>query len=270
MLIRESSTLIVEQTAIASLHLKRYVIVDIYMPRIANEKGSVKLLLINDGQDLEEMKFASLLDEQVASGAVKPLVCIGIHAGKNRLHEYGVAGVPDYEGRGSLAAEYQRFITEELLPQLLQRYGWDNVVDTAISGFSLGGLSALDTALNHPAVFNKTGVFSGSLWWRSQALGEDYSDDLHRIIHQKVRSEPVNAGLRFYFTTGSLDETADRNNNGVIDSIDDTQDLVKELRQKGYSNGDITYVNYPEGRHDIMSWGKAMPGFLKWGWGEED
>ena len=270
MLIRESSALIVEQTAIASLHLKRYVIVDIYLPRTASGITAPQVLLINDGQDLEEMKFASLLDKQISSGAMQPVVCVGIYAGKNRLQEYGVAGTLDYEGRGGLAAEYQRFITEELLTELQQRYDWETITGSAICGFSMGGLSALDTALNHPKIFSKAGVFSGSLWWRSQPLGEEYSDDLHRIIHQKVRSEPLAANLKFYFTTGSLDETADRNNNGVIDSIDDTQDLVKELQQKGYNNGDITYVNYPEGRHDVRSWGKAMPGFLKWGWGGED
>lgn len=70
--------------------------------------------------------------------------------------------------------------------------------------------------------------------------------------------------------TGSLDETADRNNNGIIDSIDDTLDLMKELKKLGYKNGkDIHYINYEDGRHDVPSWGKAMPAFLLWGWARE-
>ena len=62
----------------------------------------------------------------------------------------------------------------------------------------------------------------------------------------------------------------DRNNNGIIDSIDDTLGLIEELEKKGYKNEkDIRYVNYEDGKHDVKTWGRAMPAFLKWGWGSE-
>lgn len=32
---------------------------------------------------------------------------------------------------------------------------------------------------------------------------------------------------------GTEDETADRNGNGIIDAIDDTQDVIKEIKFKG-------------------------------------
>jgi len=73
--------------------------------------------------------------------------------------------------------------------------------------------------------------------------------------------------LRFYFMTGSQDEIADRNGNGIIDSIDDTLDLIKELELLGYDKEkDMHYINLEDGRHDIPTWGKAMPAFLLWGW----
>lgn len=63
---------------------------------------------------------------------------------------------------------------------------------------------------------------------------------------------------------------ADRNKNGIIDSIDDTLALIEELKKKGYMLDDhIKYINYDDGRHDIPTWGRAMPGFLLWGWGKE-
>jgi enterochelin esterase-like enzyme len=65
-----------------------------------------------------------------------------------------------------------------------------------------------------------------------------------------------------------MDETKDRNNNGIIDSIDDTLDLIKELETKGYQREkDIFYLELPDGHHDVATWGRAMPVFLKWGWG---
>ena len=60
----------------------------------------------------------------------------------------------------------------------------------------------------------------------------------------------------------------DRNKNGIIDSVDDTLDLIKELTAKGYNaNKDIYYVEMKDGRHDITTWAQVMPEFLKWGWG---
>jgi len=119
-----------------------------------------------------------------------------------------------------------------------------------------------------PDIFSIAGVFSGSLWWRNKSLDNNYNDDTDRIMHQQIRNDKYKPGLRFYFTTGSMDETADRNNNGIIDSIDDTQDLIKELKKLGYtSEYEVKYINYEDGKHDVATWGRAMPGFLLWGWG---
>ena len=100
----------------------------------------------------------------------------------------------------------------------------------------MGGLSALDIVWNHPDKFRKAGVFSGSLWWRSvDQTDKDYDDDKHRIMHQVIRNGVYHPGLKFFFQCGNMDETMDRNNNGIIDSIDDTLDLIKELMNKGYN-----------------------------------
>lgn len=267
MLTEDLPDLIVEQKAIPSKYLKRYVIVDLYLPRNILAPHQMSLLLINDGQDLEEMGFSSLLNALLGSHQIQPLLCVGIHAGKDRKNEYGTANVLDYEGRGAKAAAYHRFILEELLPFIHIEYAIESFQQKAFCGFSLGGLSAIDTVWNYPDLFSVAGVFSGSLWWRSKSLGADYNDDTDRIMHQQIRNGEYYPGLKFYFTTGSLDETADRNGNGVIDSIDDTLALIEELKIHGYTETDIRYLNFEDGRHDVATWGKAMPGFLLWGWG---
>ena len=48
---------------------------------------------------------------------------------------------------------------------------------------------------------------------------------MHKII--RMANAPW---LKFFFECGALDETKDRNNNGIIDSIDDTLDLIDELK----------------------------------------
>ncbi|MCW3119265.1 MAG: esterase family protein, partial [Chitinophagaceae bacterium] len=45
--------------------------------------------------------------------------------------------------------------------------------------------------------------------------------------------------------------------------------VIDELKIKGYEPGkDINYMEMPDGGHDIPTWEKAMPEFLKWGWGK--
>lgn len=265
MLLEELSNILVEQKAIASHHLKRYVIVDVYRPKKLLPDEPLTLLLLNDGQNGEEMALATLLNGLQKSGQVQPLFCAGIHGNKDRIDEYGTAGVPDFAGRGKKAGAYQQFIVDELLPFLHTEYAVEEFHHKAIAGFSMGGLSAINTLFNYPDVFSTAGIFSGSLWWRSKDVGEGYDDNQHRIIHQLVRKQPFYPGKRFYFTTGSLDETADRNHNGIIDSIDDTLDLIKELEGIGYRPGkDIFYQNDEEGRHDVATWAKSLPTFLLW------
>lgn len=271
MLIEDLPGMVVEQIAVPSKDLNRQVIIDCYLPKNIADPAQLSLLLVNDGQNLDEMPFAPMLNNLVQSGEIRPLLCVGIHAGKDRKNEYGTSSQPDYEGRGAKAAAYENFIINDLLPLIHSRYAITGFRDKGFAGFSLGGLTALDLTWKHPEVFSTAGVFSGSLWWRSKSLGAGYNDDTDRIMHQLVRKGKHHPGLKFYFTTGSLDETADRNNNGIIDSIDDTMDLIRELEAQGYNSGvDIEYLNFDDGRHDIPTWCRAFPGFLKWGWGVDD
>jgi len=86
-------------------------------------------------------------------------------------------------------------------------------------------------------------------------------------MHRQIRESVDKPALKFFFQCGELDELEDRNNNGVIDSIDDTIDLLRELHAKGYKEGtDFRYLQLKNGKHDVPTWAKALPEFLKWGW----
>ena len=250
-----------------STHLDRDVLIDIYLPPVSSDDKHVSLLIINDGQDLPKFYFDQMLAELYEQKEIEPILCVGIHCSAERRMEYGTANELDYKGRGAKARLHQQFVLNELLPYIFENFG-NNFKEKAYAGFSLGGLSAIDTVWHYPEYFSKAAVFSGSLWWRSKDLDQGYIEATDRIIHKLIREGDYKPGLQFYFTTGSLDEKMDRNNNGIIDSIDDTLGLIEELEKKGYKNeGDIHYVNYEDGKHDVKTWGRAMPAFLKWGWG---
>lgn len=255
--------------AISSEFLKREVTVDFFEPFFLNNEKGVSLLLINDGQDMEKLGLEAILNGLFQQEKISPLLCVGIHCGADRRNEYGTASVKDYKGRGAKAGWYTRFVISELLPFIYTQTGIHNFKEIAYAGFSLGGLSALDIVWNHPKVISKVGVFSGSLWWRTKALDDGYVEARDRIMHAQIRNGAYYPGLKFFFETGTLDETDDRNNNGIIDSIDDTLGLIEELERKGYKeNEDIRYLELKDGKHDVATWGRAMPEFLKWGWGK--
>lgn len=257
----------VESMEYPSDYLDRVVKVDVYLPKPFNPSSKLSMLFVNDGQDLPRMPFAGILDRLYNEKAIEPLMVVGIHCSADRRLEYGTADVLDFLNRGSRAKYHRKFLMQELIPSILGKYHLSGVHEMAYAGFSLGGLSALDVAWKYPKIFSKVGVFSGSLWWRLKDLDDNYNEDTDRIMHKLIREGQYHKGLKFFFQTGTLDEKMDRNNNGIIDSIDDTLGLITELENKGYQNGqDIKYHEMPEGRHDVPTWAKAFPTFLKWGW----
>lgn len=264
----ELTNIIIERTTLYSICLKREVIFDAYLPIDVVEPANMSLLLINDGQDLPTMHFEDMLDELLQQDKIEPVLCIGIHCGPDRKMEYGVANQADYKGRGAKAGAYTSFIFNELLPLIHTTYNVPSFKEKSFAGFSLGGLSALDIVWNHPYEFINVGVFSGSLWWRSRGYQESYDDNKHRIMHQQIKKGNHYPWLKFFFECGAQDEIADRNNNGVIDSIDDTLDLLKELRKKGYDSGNVKYLELGDGKHDVPTWARAFPAFLEWAWGK--
>ena len=128
----------------------------------------------------------------------------------------------------------------------------------------MGGLSAFDIAWNHDHIFDVVGVFSGSFWWRKKDLKAGYTD-ADRILHAMIDESITKPDLKFWLMTGTEDETSDRNGNGIIDSIDDTIDVIKSLVKKGYKRpDDIRYYEKVGGKHNPETWAAVMPAFLQW------
>ncbi len=269
--------------ALESEYLARTVMVDFYLSGAGRRGGGMNgngigidevepgtsLLLINDGQELGRMGLAGILEELDGQGGLAPMLCVGIHAGTARKMEYGTTGRPDYQGWGKLAGAYSRFVMEELIPAIRLRYGVSSFKEKAFAGFSLGALSAMDIVWRHPREFAIVGCFSGSFWWRTKDKSDPAYDEMwDRIMHDEVRKGGYYPWLKFFFECGTADEQEDRNQNGVIDSIDDTLDLIAELVRKGYDREKaIRYLEIADGKHDVSTWAEAMPKFLLWGWG---
>ncbi len=253
-----------------SHHLGREVAVEIIQPASWPQGRALPLLVLNDGQDNAAVQIKQCLERETSHAHIRPLLAVGVVAG-DRMAEYGTAFRADYKGRGAKAKQYNAFLLEELLPWLHKHYLLSTEPkERAIAGYSLGGLSAADTAWNHPDVFRKCGAFSGSFWWRRYTIWERILGMDHgRLMHLQVRKSKRKPTVKFWFQAGTHDEESDRNNNGIIDAIDDTLDLMVEMSRKGMRPyDDYTYYEMHEGRHDTATWREAMPHFLRWAFAE--
>lgn len=258
----------VESHLVESAFLDRSVKVDVYKPGKFNPSADCAVLFVNDGQDLPKMPFTGIFNNLLEKEALKPLLVVAMHCSPDRILEYGTADVLDFLNRGSRAKYHRKFLLRELIPYIMQLYRLERVTEMAYAGFSLGGLSAVDVAWKFPEVFTKVGAFSGSFWWRLKDLDKGYVEETDRVMHKLIREGKYAPRMKFFFQTGTLDETMDRNNNGIIDSIDDTLALIDELAAKGYNKTeDISYYELADGRHDVPTWARAFPVFLEWGWG---
>ena len=251
---------------ITSNFLNRTVHITLIYPK--NISKNLNVLIFNDGQDFKELEIYSSISNLQTQNKILPFMCVGIHANHDRLQEYGTASQVDYKQRGSKAKQHNDFIIQELLPLLFKKYSV-NIEGNVIAGLSLGGLSAMDIGWNNDQTFSKIGVFSGSFWWRQKTEEEGYTDENDRIMHNIVRAGTYKKGMKFWFEAGTNDEKSDRNNNGIIDAIDDTLDLITALEKKGYKKDqDLIYREVAGGEHNQNTWKKVLPEFLIWAFGK--
>lgn len=240
-------------------------IVDVYLPRDYAPEGVLDypVLFANDGQDMEAVDLRGILGALGGSGRMAPAIVVAIHA-TDRLQDYGTAHIPNAQGLGGRADRYGRFILTELMPLIASCYRVRPAASSnAIMGWSLGGLSAFDLAWRHSEHFGLVDVFSGSFWWRSDDR-TIAAKQASRIMLRRIRETPGRPALRMWFETGQQDESADRDGDGVIDAVQDTEELLEELELKGYRRGRDMVHLIVQGGHDLATWKRLLPEWLTW------
>jgi predicted alpha/beta superfamily hydrolase len=131
------------------------------------------VVYMHDGQNLFLDSYAfggtawavqTAMDQGAQNGTIREAIVIGIDNDVDRLSEY--TPVPDPSYGGGNAANYVRFLVEELKPQMdLQLRTLPDAANTAILGSSLGGLVSIWAGITRPNVFKKVGALSPSTWW---------------------------------------------------------------------------------------------------------
>jgi enterochelin esterase-like enzyme len=256
-----------QQDELYSRHLQRSVTLTVINTPVSDDHSNLHLLLLNDGQDIDRLHAKAITDSLFKAKRIQPLVIVAIHAG-DRMQEYGVAGKPDHEKRGSKADQYDDFINNELYPYIKKKAGVRKFKSVAFAGCSLGGLSAFDIAYTHNDKIQKVGVFSGSFWWRDKDTKDSsYNNDKNRIMIARLKASRKKTDQQYWFWVGAKEESSDRDKDGIIDAVDDTRDMISLLKEKGVPDRHLIYKEAPQGQHDWPYWSAAFPEFLIWACG---
>ncbi|MCC6605460.1 MAG: esterase family protein [Anaerolineae bacterium] len=244
--------------------------ITVFLPPGYAQAGSRRYptLYVNDGQDQAALHIRETLAKLFQRRQIPPIIVVAVPTNPHRLQEYGTAVCPNAQILGTKAGEYGRFLTTELMPAINQQFRTShNPAEVGIFGVSLGGLSAFDIAWNHPDLLGIVGVMSGSFWWRA-AEDETQMPPNQLIAPAMVRGTAVKPPLRLWFEAATQDEASDRDGNGVIDAIQDTLELIAELKVLGFIPGaEVVYVEVPGGRHNYDTWAEFFPHFLRWAFG---
>jgi predicted alpha/beta superfamily hydrolase len=213
------------------------------------------VLYLHDGQNLfegatafvpgQDWHVSDTAEERITSGAVEPLIIVGIYnAGKRRIDEYTPTRDRRH-GAGGDAALYGQMLTRELKPFIDKTYRTlPDPANTGLGGSSLGGLVTLFLGMLHPDMFGKLAVLSPSVWWDN------------RVILKLVRMVDPKPRLQIWLDIGTGE-----GGKHVLNA----RALRDELLKAGWVAGaDLSYAEIPEAGHSEAAWAARVGPFLEY------
>jgi uncharacterized protein len=162
--------------------------INVYMPPGYRESAATRLpvLYMPDGGMAEDfLHVAGLVQVSAGNGTMRPFLLVGI---ENTERRRDMTGPTENESDKKIAPRvggseaFRRFISDELMPEVKQRYRTTN--ETAIVGESLAGLFIVETFLLEPDLFDTYIAFDPSLWWNNQKLVQSAGERLR--AHPKM------------------------------------------------------------------------------------
>jgi enterochelin esterase-like enzyme len=298
----EAEVTVVRLALTATAFAPEVIKVSVYLPPGYDQQGvkpsRYPVLYANDGQDMPAVGLQATLGRLYAEHAIQPVIVVAIDMLADRASGYGlsdrkakrsVVGDSRIGPIGRRAYAYSDWLATQLVAYIDAHYRTQaSPHGRTILGWSLGGLNAFNLGWQYPDVFGRVAAFSPSFWLaadRSNAQAIESS----RLAQAMVNEAKRRKDLRFWFSVGGREETNDRNGNGIIDAVEDIQDLIgghpapdgahiRGLRDLGYAvdldylhhpsrHADVAFYLLPDGEHNQATWKRVLPVFLLWAYG---
>ena len=213
--------------------------VQVYLPFEYQPHKKYPLFICHDGSDY--MRYAGIkavLDNLIQRHEVMPTVVAFVDGGR-RNEEYGANPAQP------------KFIVEEVLPALEERYGLsENPADRGLMGASFGGVTSLYTAWCYPGVFGRLLLQSGSFVFTD--VGDHGRSELWNPVVEFVnafRLDPGRIDAKVFMSCGIFESLIYYN-----------RSLVPLLRKAGIS---LRYVESQDG-HNWIAWRDRLRDGLTW------
>ncbi|MET8472851.1 alpha/beta hydrolase-fold protein [Streptomyces sp. NPDC006422] len=196
------------------------------------------LLVVCDAEQwFDRYGIVAAVTAAVAAGRIPPLAVVGVESG------------PDVPSRMRQLGANPRFIdmlADELLPYVVR--GLPRAPDRRnimLCGQSLGGLTALATALRRPDAFGTVLAHSASTWWRPgmTARPRQWDEDADTWLYERAAAAPV-GDVRIRMDVGR--------NEGPM--VDDLRRLHALMARRGFDASLHVYT----GGHDYACWAAAL------------
>jgi predicted alpha/beta superfamily hydrolase len=212
-------------------------------PGYGHSNQRYPVLYLNDGEFSFDspggMHVNRICEDLIRRGEIEAIIVVGIENGPGPARNIDYTPWPTgffaEDGGGDF---YIRAIRDTLKPEIDKRYRTlSGSANTAIAGYSLGGLISVYAAYTYDSTFGKVASFSASYWWSG--------------FSQYVQTRGRPRGLiRFYQDTGT-----DDNSIGVIERI---------AIEQGFTLG-TNFMSYVAqgGEHGAAWWGHRFPDMLR-------
>jgi len=210
------------------------------------------VLYLHDGQNLfdgatsfipgQDWHVGQTVDRCIQTGAVAPLIIVGIYNTRARIREYTPTEVPKLGG--GRADRYAKFLIEEVKPFIDREYRTlSGSQHTGVGGSSLGGLVSLYLGLQHSRIFGKISALSPSVWWNQQ------------VIHRFARTATVELRPRIWLDIGT------REGPRIVQDVEKFRDVLLE---KGWKpEKDLHYERVEGAEHNEAAWAQRVGPFLR-------
>ncbi len=219
--------------------------IKIYTPPAAAAGSKPPALLIYlDGEVVPfAVPLATILDNLIAKDKIQPTVAVMVSSGKTRSRDLGCS------------PKFAEFLAKELVPDLRRRFKIsEDPKQVAISGFSLGGLTAAYVGMRHSDVIGNVLSQSGSYWfyegWTETSPESAFVES--GWLAKQFATLPK-LPLRFYLEVGRLEQGF------PINMVLENRRMRDTLVARGYP---VTYAEY-SGGHDVLCWrGSVADGLM--------
>ncbi len=173
----------------------------VYLPATSYADSELAALIVHDGTDfLRFSELRTVLDNLIDRGQIAPLV-VALIDPRDRLREY--AGDP----------HHARFVAEEVLGRLVERYGASPKSELhGLMGASFGAVASLYTAWRYPRAFGRLLLQSGSFVVTGSGL-ERLAPEFRPVIAftQLFRTEPRAVSQKVYVSCGQYESLIHHN-----------------------------------------------------------